>query len=181
MHDGKLVLSHMNDLIDAAKVARHWPGFKATGAELDIPDAVRRHPLAHLPAFLLSPAYGRAVAEHFETDTAAHLAATALAIRLYAAEHHGHLPASLSELVPRYLPEAPVDSMTPGRALQYLADVAEPVIYSVGSDGIDHGGSEARRYPWLTNCPRPILNWMARDLVVHLTPRARQRDAGIDD
>jgi hypothetical protein len=181
MHDGKLVLNHMNGLIDAAKVARHWPGFQATGAELDIPEAVRQHPLAHLPAFLLAPSYERAVMEHFQADTAAHLAATSLAVRLYAAEHDGRYPSDLIELVPRYLPEVPIDPMTPGRALQFVPDVTDPIIYSVGNDGIDHGGSEARKYPHMTEYSRSILDWSARDLVVHLTPRSRQRDPGVDD
>lgn len=53
---------------------------------------------------------------------------------------HGHFPAQLSDLVPAYLPELPVDPIT-GGALHYrLDDKGHPIVYSVGSDRKDDGG-----------------------------------------
>jgi hypothetical protein len=67
------------------------------------------------------------------------VAATALALRLYDA-HHGVLPPGLSDLVPAYLPAVTEDPFaTAGTALQY--DRIRRIIYSVGRNGADDGGS----------------------------------------
>lgn len=50
----------------------------------------------------------------------------------------GNYPTSLSELVPRYLASVPVDPFD-GRALKYSS--GKKVVYSVGQDGQDSGGS----------------------------------------
>jgi hypothetical protein len=84
-------------------------------------------------------------ATHFRALANCRAAATLLALRLYALDHEGHLPQSLEELAPRYLPQLPAD---PFRADQkpfmYRPGGADPLIYSVGQDGVDDGGSEAR-------------------------------------
>jgi hypothetical protein len=65
-----------------------------------------------------------------------------LAIRLF--EHdHQRLPQSLEELVPTYLPSVPVDSYS-GRPLTYRVQDGKPVLYSVGGDGVDDGGTFGR-------------------------------------
>src|SRR5258708_3211423 len=64
------------------------------------------------------------------------LAATALAIRLYALDHDGQLPPTLDALAPQYLPAVPIDPMS-GQSLRYLNEPRNPRIYSVGADGVD--------------------------------------------
>ena len=51
------------------------------------------------------------------------MAAVALAIRLYRADHGGAWPASLGELVPAYLPAIPIDPLASnGSPLHYVQD-----------------------------------------------------------
>ncbi|MEL6105180.1 MAG: hypothetical protein AAFU85_04055 [Planctomycetota bacterium] len=55
----------------------------------------------------------------------------------------GTLPATLSELVPQYLPEIPLDPFTMDKSeLQYKRVDAGFVVYSVGLNGVDDGGSK---------------------------------------
>jgi hypothetical protein len=51
----------------------------------------------------------------------------------------GRLPASLADLVPEYLPEVPLDPCD-GKPLRYSAE--KQILYSVGEDLKDSGGSE---------------------------------------
>ncbi len=69
------------------------------------------------------------------------MAAIALAIRLYEVDH-ARRPAELAELIPDYLDEVPADPMAAdGATFSYLPDAEIPVLYSVGENGIDDGGS----------------------------------------
>jgi len=76
----------------------------------------------------------------FRTIAYRRMAAIALAIRLFEMDH-GSLPDTLDELVPDYLASVPEDPFaeSPG-PLIYRPDRAEPVLYSVGENGIDDGG-----------------------------------------
>jgi hypothetical protein len=65
---------------------------------------------------------------------------TALAIERWRLAHHGQLPASLTDLVPRYLPTAPIDPFN-GQLLCYKKLTAGYVVYSVGPDFTDDGGT----------------------------------------
>jgi len=57
---------------------------------------------------------------------------------------HGETPNSVGQLVPAYLPSAPVDPMD-GRPIRYrLGEMGEPVIYSVGPDCRDDNGNTER-------------------------------------
>jgi hypothetical protein len=66
-----------------------------------------------------------------------------LAIRLY--QHgHGELPKSLAQLVPEYLPEVPRDPFSALRdSIRYRIEGDAVVLYSVGMDGHDDGGTLA--------------------------------------
>ncbi len=75
-----------------------------------------------------------------ETRRAAAL--TALAAEAYRRDH-GAWPASLSHLVPAYLPRVPLDPFD-GAPLRYIgpgADGTPPRLYSVGVDQVDEGGA----------------------------------------
>ncbi len=105
------------------------------------------------------------------------MAATALAIRLYELDH-GRRPQRLEDLVPDYLPAVPADPFAAdGRALGYRLHGPQPLLYSVGQDGVDDGGEfaldtngrvdwEAKDIPFFLNGdrPRPERNsWIEAD------------------
>ena len=123
----------------------------AAGAAADYPTMQRcapRYPAfesafernKHFLSRVMLPSLDRALEVHFLGIARRHMAATALAIRLFEVEH-GRRPASLDELVPEYLPALPADPFTAGgRPLGYLPDAPQPILYSVGADGEDNGG-----------------------------------------
>jgi hypothetical protein len=98
------------------------------------------------------------------------MAAVALAVRLYRADHGGEWPRTLGELVPTYLPSVPADPFDPrGGPLRYRPSAAAPgggpVVYSVGRDGTDHGGQR----------PAAGFVWDTRDAVLPLAENPRVR------
>ena len=96
------------------------------------------------------------------------LAAAALAIRMYEVEQ-GRLPQNLAALVPQYLPAVPLDALAEGKSLGYVPYAQRPVVYSVGRNGTDEGGSD-------TPLPKAIEPgfWDRDDAVVHLRPQHRE-------
>ena len=64
----------------------------------------------------------------------------AVAIERYRRTHGESLPAGLTDLVPNYLAELPEDPLT-GKPLLYRIDADAYLVYSVGSNGKDDGGS----------------------------------------
>jgi hypothetical protein len=129
--------------------------------------------------------FDRTTETHFRRLTDHRLAATALAVRWYAVEHDGQLPQRLEDLVPRYLPSVPADPMAAGgQPLRYLPRPGSPIVYSVGVDGIDDGGSEARAAAFSRLRSRqPPADWQMKDRVLHLTrqPRPAAQDTDAPD
>ena len=94
------------------------------------------------------------------------MAGVALAIRLYQIDH-GRRPATLAELLPKYLPKIPTDPFSPeGKPIGYQPNLPQPVLYSVSVNGIDENGQyeldsekyvdwEAKDYPFFLNGDRP--------------------------
>ncbi len=73
------------------------------------------------------------------------MAAVALAIRLYTVDH-GECPSELAALVPDYLAALPQDPFATDEAsLGYKPLAERPLLYSVGYDGVDHGGEQVIR------------------------------------
>jgi hypothetical protein len=68
---------------------------------------------------------------------------TEVALRCYR-EDHGRAPGSLDALLPEYLKSIPDDPFN-GKALVYLAQGTNWLIYSIGWDGKDDGGKPASR------------------------------------
>jgi hypothetical protein len=105
-------------------------------------------------------------------------------VRLYRVEHNGNFPPRLDDLVPVYLKAVPADPMASGTALGYFdgnpkapAHANDPIVYSVGDNGTDEGGSER-----LTSGSPDGTDtgpWV-EDIVVHLTPQLRKPDANAD-
>jgi hypothetical protein len=130
-----------------------------------------------------SPSPPRAVVAHYQLTVDLRLAAVALAMRLYAVEHGGRGPQALAELVPRYLPGVPGDPMVAGSPrLRCVASAGGLIVYSVGCDGIDDGGSEEAR-PELRShyyAGKPVWRWDAKDAVLPVKRPARYFPQGED-
>ena len=73
-------------------------------------------------------------------------AIVALAAERYRRDQ-GNWPASLSALVPQWLPAVPIDPMD-GKRLRYRRLPYGVVIYSVGHDRVDNGGAIDRETWW---------------------------------
>lgn len=86
------------------------------------------------------------LAKNVAGEVQARLAVTALALRRHLLAHR-RLPATLAELVPRFLPGVPADPMD-GQPLRYrpLAN-GKFLLYSIGWDGVDQGGDATEPPP----------------------------------
>lgn len=113
----------------------------------------------------LMPALGavRMVSERYTASADGVLAG--LALQLYYSEH-GQYPDTLDALVPRYLPQLPVDRIT-GGPLRYTFKDGRPLLYSVGADRDDDGGmivydADGRRkrevIAWVTDEGQSAIN-----------------------
>ncbi|WP_309386802.1 hypothetical protein [Cerasicoccus frondis] len=95
------------------------------------------NPVGEMSATLLFPAYGgpceRALRGDIESDTVYLM----LAMRLYQMDH-GVLPLTLEALAPEYIDAVPIDPFDE-QPLRY--DAQRAIIYSVGEDTVDSGGS----------------------------------------
>lgn len=69
------------------------------------------------------------------------VARTAIALERFR-QAKGQLPDSLGDLVPDFLPQAPTDPFD-GAPLRWMASDDEYRVYSIGPDGVDHGGTVA--------------------------------------
>lgn len=90
---------------------------------------------------LILASLDRVVFLHFRALVETRMAAITLAIRMYETDHGGR-PEALAELVPEYLPAVPLDPLAAAdRPIGYLPDAPKPLLYSVGENGTDDGGS----------------------------------------
>jgi hypothetical protein len=132
------------------------------------PAALQKNPKVHFLAGSMLPSYDRFILQQYRIKADRRLTATALALRLYAAEHAGKYPATLDALVPKYLPSVPKDPFAAGdKPLHYsLTDPAVPRVYSVADNGIDDGGSTSP-----TNYRRNDMGrWEKGDAVLEMRP-----------
>ena len=94
------------------------------------------------PVGIMRGAGARAFTMFYEALATRRIAAVIVAVQLYRAEHGNRYPVSLAQLVPDYLPAVPIDPMAgDGRPLGYHPDTKPAVVYSVGVNGIDDGGT----------------------------------------
>ncbi len=104
---------------------------------------VYAYPRTTLPAavrFWHGDLLDRVVLLKFRATAQRRLAATALAIYLYKLDT-GERPATLTELVPTYLPTLPTDPFSPdGATFRYRPHGERGLIYSLGPNGVDDGG-----------------------------------------
>jgi hypothetical protein len=163
--DARIVTQYLTDVQKAHAAATDYPTFATTGPP--IPPEVDRNRKFHILASILLPASDRFVLQQYRVLTDRRLAATALALRLYAVEHDGNYPKTLDALVPKYLPAVPKDPFAAGgKPLSYstAADPKEPIVYSVGENGTDAGGSTAPKNRGRANSGR----WETDDVVLQM-------------
>jgi hypothetical protein len=108
---------------------------------------------------------GRAVEQDFRALVERRGNVLRLAIRLYQIDHNNAYPTTLNELFPKYLPKVPVDPYAAdGRAMSYRAGAPFPAVWSVGSNGVDDGGTSL---PNPSN-PSTANRWECADIVYPL-------------
>jgi type II secretory pathway pseudopilin PulG len=89
---------------------------------------------------MLLPVFAQARFKQYGTFAENRLFETQLALRAYLLDH-GRYPATLDELIPGYLPSLPIDPFTDGAPLKYRTTSSGYLLYSVGPDTIDNGGT----------------------------------------
>lgn len=123
---------------DAATPRWQRTSYRAEAAIEKITDsAVNKARL--MPLLVFVPAFHKAI-ETCETGVMNRDATlTAIAIEL-SFRRTGKYPATLAELVPSILPSLPID-MWDGKPLKYRLVDGKPVLYTVGCDKVDNGGT----------------------------------------
>ncbi len=149
--------------LDGVRGARILGGMEAALNQPTWPAAEARMPrwqprqgkfaeyVADLLSNLLLPAINNALERQYSDRFTCRAAATALAIRLYEADH-GARPAALADLAPDYLPAVPLDPFTPGSApLRYDSDPGVARVYSIrgAEKEAPPGGLQWNRYEFL--------------------------------
>jgi hypothetical protein len=164
--DAAIVIGQNTDVLKAYEQSPDYQAYLKSAPPF--PTAAGGGAKLHFIAGMLLPAHNRFVQQHYRAKADRRLAAVALALRVYAADHDGKYPATLAELVPAYLPAVPIDPFAAGdKRLCYSAeDPSAPVIYSVGENGVDDGGTAAPTNPRRTAPGR----WDARDGVLLMAP-----------
>jgi hypothetical protein len=131
-----------SELIDIAQ--KPWPERAALAA-----GPIARYSTDDRSQRLLSSGTGMAVMwfeQALRPDTLIHdrSSRTAVAIERYRRAHGEALPGALTDLVPAYLTAIPEDPIT-GTPLLYRSGPDAYLVYSVGPDGKDDGGSLVRK------------------------------------
>jgi hypothetical protein len=165
----------MLDSVTKTVAAMEHPDWPSARMGMDhMQDVLAAAPIRHSFARILMPSMDRAVETSYRSRAERRMAAVVLAIRWYATEHQGQLPATLDALVPKYLPAVPRDAFMAGGegALRYVRAGPDPRIYSVGHNEADDGGSDSPAKNARKNVRRS--RWEELDAVVHL--RRQERD-----
>jgi hypothetical protein len=165
--DGALVARHLGEVIDRFDASPDWPTAERLIPGLPPCTNSAWTGFTHLTALMLVHPYCWEAKHYYDGATERRLAAAALAVRWYAAEHAGALPARLADLVPDYLPSVPLDPLADAKPLGYVANSERPVVYSVGENGNDDGGREY-------DPSAPVPGRFETDTVRHLKRRPRR-------
>jgi hypothetical protein len=90
---------------------------------------------------MLLPALSRAMQRDGDHAARIRTAETAIAVERFRRAHNGELPTDLNELVPTYVASVPQDPFD-GQPLRFKRRASGYVVYSIGADLRDDGGSE---------------------------------------
>lgn len=163
----RVIADHLTGMVQSAG-APDLPTARA-GAPV-LPAGVANGSTRYVLASMLLGSTSRMTETQYRNMTDRRLAAAALAVRWYAAEHDGRLPARLDDLVPRYLSTMPADPMLAAPAiLRYTPDRPRPMLYSAGTDGTDDGGDDTP----IKQTATIAGEWARRDRVVDLKRQPR--------
>ncbi|WP_339731076.1 hypothetical protein [uncultured Gimesia sp.] len=128
-------LLYLNELVWKARINLNADDLSAKTAYLTEYQRLMDSPhlrLKYLPALILMP---DELPSDYWTHTGRYQVQRDAALVLIAAERyrrgHGQFPQTIEELVPKYLPDVPIDHYT-GKPLQYSVKDGRPVIDSVG-------------------------------------------------
>jgi hypothetical protein len=129
-------LDHMDARIEACAL----PLVERLRRFRQIDNEIQQLSFLHVMTKTAAPGIGR-VGE-LDARTRAHLdlARTALAIERYRMAT-GSVPQELPQLLPQYLPQVPIDPFD-GQPIRYRRTPPGYLLYSVDTDGQDHGGRE---------------------------------------
>lgn len=120
----------------------------AASADLTFQSTLNKYSKSQYPfLYILAPALGKALSTAFAVESDVHATRILIAIELH--KHaNGAAPATLDALVPTFFQSIPPDSIS-GKPWVYKV-LPEPdehgrqfLLYSVGTDGVDNGGSRA--------------------------------------
>lgn len=116
-------------------------GYEIYRREMSTSDSMvsRLDAYRYRPLMILLPALGRALETKLERRARVEAFTVGIGAELYKRKT-GDWPESVGELVPRYLPEIPEDPFT-GGAIGFAIRDGHPVVYAVGPDGDDDGGT----------------------------------------
>lgn len=101
-------------------------------------------------ATVLLPDVGREIARHIHYYALLRCAEVACAVERWRLVHADALPPTLDALVPQFLAAVPEDPMD-GKPLKFRPRPKGFVVYSIGEDGTDDGGTEftpGKTNPW---------------------------------
>jgi len=130
------ILDHMEASIEAAGL----PCAQQAARFREIDKRLRGLSLLHLTVQILAPTTLRIGELDLQQHAHVDMARTALAIERFRLAT-GKIPAQLTDLVPKYLDQAPLDPFD-GQPLRYRRTEPGYVLYSVREDGRDNGGKE---------------------------------------
>jgi hypothetical protein len=168
LEDARILVEYTTAVLKAAEKSPDYPTFLANAPKSPLPPATGPGGGGHVMARLLLPSFDIATRTRYRCLAERRMAAAALAIKWYQAEHEGSPPRTLHELVPKYLPAVPADPFASGgQPLRYVSDPERLAVYSVGENGADNDGSEmplsARR--------KTQNRWEQQDAVFRITPK----------
>jgi hypothetical protein len=98
--------------------------------------------MKYMVTMLILPATGAAFDATGRTMAARDTLRVAVAAERYR-QQTGAFPSRIADLVPAYLPAAPLDPFD-GQPLRLKSTATELIVYSVGKDGVDNGGQETK-------------------------------------
>ncbi len=134
-YDERTMLVCMTELIELAEQPYHQ-------IDRQLKDWERRLSQQRIPTLLTRafvPALSRSLKVLADAEAVLATAQTGVALELYRLSH-GYYPDALSDLAPDFLPEIPLDPFD-GKPLRYVKSDDRVLVYSIGEDLRDDGGS----------------------------------------
>jgi hypothetical protein len=147
----------MLDLMTRWVAIAQLPVTEQINAEKELDKEVRERRASEPLAVLLLPALQKLADASRRKHAYLRCTDVALACERYRREHR-EWPASLDSLCPHFLPRVPLDPFD-GKPLRYKRVSDGVLIYSVGNDGIDNGGSLDRKNPTRAGADMGLQLW----------------------